>query len=155
MQQWLLGNGTASESFKCYPHTAIDRSGAGAGGTRNISGTTKYVVDLETLLPTYTKRDPRLFSPAATQQTGRIINHHKTLADCSFFPMNWTRVNDPRHQRKQRQKFIYRHNDLDHLGSLLECTSQRTKTNCIWICLFNGRGYCANQTNLWSSRKGV
>ncbi len=102
-------------------HDAIDRSGAGAGGTRNISGTTRYVVDLEDSLADLHHTDSALVFPSGyTANEGALSTLTRLLPDCHVFSDELNHASMIHGIRDGKStKHIYRHNDLDHLESLL------------------------------------
>ncbi len=102
-------------------HDAIDRSGAGAGGTRNISGTTRYVVDLENSLADLHHTDSALVFPSGyTANEGALSTLTRLLPDCHVFSDELNHASMIHGIREGKStKHIYRHNDLDHLESLL------------------------------------
>lgn len=102
-------------------HDAIDRSGAGAGGTRNISGTTRYIVDLEdSLADLHRKESALVFSSGYTANEGALSTIIKLLPECVVFSDELNHASMIHGIRDGKsEKRIYRHNDLDHLESLL------------------------------------
>ena len=102
-------------------HDAIDRSGAGAGGTRNISGTTRYVVDLEESLADLHHTESALVFPSGyTANEGALSTITRLLPDCHVFSDELNHASMIHGIRDGKStKHIYRHNDLDHLESLL------------------------------------
>lgn len=103
-------------------HDAIDATGAGSGGTRNISGTTVYHKRLEAeLADLHGKEDALLFTSA-------YIANDATLSTLpKLFPGLVILSDDLNHasmiegiRRNGGAKRIFRHNDLDHLRELLE-----------------------------------
>ena len=102
-------------------HEAIDRAGTGAGGTRNISGTTHYHVLLERELASLHSK------PAALVFTSGYVANDTALATlagqipgCIVYSdaLNHnSMIEGIRHGRSEKQ--IFRHNDAADLARLL------------------------------------
>ena len=103
-------------------HAAIDRSGAGTGGTRNISGTTLYHRALEAELADLHGKE------AALVFTSAYIANDATLSTLrTIFPGLIIYSDALNHasmiegvRRGGGLKRIFRHNDVAHLRALLE-----------------------------------
>ncbi|MBI1185969.1 MAG: 5-aminolevulinate synthase [Alphaproteobacteria bacterium] len=115
-----LGQGQ-NEEVLAAAHAAIDAVGAGAGGTRNISGTTSYHVDLERELAALHGKE------AALLFTSGYVSNDATLSTIAkLFPDLWIFSDAQNHasmiegiKRAKCQKRIFRHNDLQHLEAML------------------------------------
>lgn len=102
-------------------HEALDRSGAGAGGTRNISGTSRYVVDLESSLADLHHKEAALVFPSGyTANEGALSTITKLLPDCHVFSDELNHASMIHGIRDGKSvRHIYKHNDMEHLESLL------------------------------------
>ena len=114
-------------------HTALEMTGAGSGGTRNIAGTSHYHVALEHELATLHKKERALlFSSAYTANEWTLVALAKVLPGIHFLSdakNHNSLIMGIRHSRAL--KSIYRHNDMDHLEELLKAVVDIGQTPCI------------------------
>ncbi len=114
-------------------HTALDQTGAGSGGTRNIAGTSHYHVALEHELATLHKKPKALlFSSAYVANEWTLIALARILPNIEFVSDSKNHaslIEGMRHSRAP--KHIFEHNDLADLKAKLEDIVSRKKTPCI------------------------
>ncbi|WP_397394558.1 5-aminolevulinate synthase [Phenylobacterium sp.] len=101
--------------------SAIDEAGAGSGGTRNISGTTRYHVELELeLADLHGKESALLFTSGYVSNEASLSTLYKILPGLIVFSdaLNHnSMISGIRGGRGARH--VFRHNDLAHLEELL------------------------------------
>eukprot|EP01130_Rhizamoeba_saxonica_P017373 TRINITY_DN8403_c0_g1_i1.p1 TRINITY_DN8403_c0_g1~~TRINITY_DN8403_c0_g1_i1.p1 ORF type:complete len:540 (-),score=95.22 TRINITY_DN8403_c0_g1_i1:4-1623(-) len=103
-------------------HNAIDSNGAGSGGTRNIAGTNQYHIQLEEeLADLHKKEGALLFANCYMANQTTIPTLAKLIPGLVIYSdekNHASLIEGIRHSRCK--KYVFRHNDTDHLKSLLQ-----------------------------------
>jgi len=114
-------------------HTALDQTGSGSGGTRNIGGTSSYHVALENELATlHNKAKALLFSSAYVANEWALIALSRIIPDIHF-------VSDSQNHNSliiginhsRAAKTVFKHNNMEDLERILKEVKTKGQTPCI------------------------
>ena len=114
-------------------HTALEQTGAGSGGTRNIGGTSHYHVALELeLAKLHSKESALLYSSAYVANEWSLIALSKIIPNIVFLSDSKNHaslIQGIRHSGAD--KTIWQHNDMKQLEQQLAEISAQNQVPCI------------------------
>ncbi len=121
-----LGMGQHDEVIAAMQETA-GRLGVGAGGTRNISGTNRPLVELERSLADLHRKEAALvFTSGFVSNEAAISTIARLLPDCIIFSDQLNHASMIQGVRQSgMEKKIFRHNDTGHLRELLAAVDRK------------------------------
>ena len=116
--------------------------GSGSGGTRNISGTSTYHTDLEEKLANvHNKESALLFASAYTANQSTLWALGKKIKNIEIFSDELNHASLIQGIKNSGAKcHIFKHNDIDHLESLLKTTSIETPKLIVFESLYSMEG---------------
>jgi 5-aminolevulinate synthase len=126
-------------------HEAIDAVGAGSGGTRNISGTTHYHVELEAeLAELHGKQAALLFTSAYNANDATLSTLQKLIPGLHIFS------DEKNHAsmiagilRGGGEKHIFRHNDVEDLEAKLKLVPASAPKLIVFESVYSMDGHIA------------
>lgn len=114
-------------------HTALDHTGSGSGGTRNIGGSSHYHKALEHELAVLHKKERALlFSSAYVANEWTMIALAKIIPNIEFISDSNNHnsiIVGIQHSRANKQ--IFKHNDMQNLEECLQAATLCGKTPCV------------------------
>jgi len=121
-----LGMGQHPVTIAAMQDTA-GKLGVGAGGTRNISGTTRPLVELErSLADLHRKEGALVFTSGFVSNEAAISTIARLMPDCVIFSDQLNHASMIQGVRQSGvEKKIFRHNDADHLRELLASVDRK------------------------------
>src|ERR1051325_5678969 len=126
-------------------HDAIDEVGAGSGGTRNISGTTHYHVELEAeLADLHGKEASLLFTSAYIANDATLSTLQRLMPGLVIFSdekNHASMIEGIRHGGTEKR--LFRHNDFEHLEELLTKVPIATPKIIVFESLYPMAGHFA------------
>jgi len=126
-------------------HEAIDSVGAGSGGTRNISGTTHYHVELEReIADLHGKEQALLFTSAYVANEATLSTLAKLLPGCVIFSdekNHASMIEGIRHGGGEKR--IFRHNDIGDLEAKLKQVPRETPKVIAFESVYSMDGHIA------------
>ncbi len=136
-----LGMGRHPAVIKAMIETAV-RMGAGAGGTRNISGNSHAVVRLEKeLADLHLKEAALVFTSGYVSNEAALGTIGRLLPNCLFFSDAKNHASMIAGIRASgAEKRIFRHNDLGHLEKLLAETEPNRSRVIVFESLYSMDG---------------
>tara|TARA_Y100000994_G_scaffold5650_1_gene5315 strand:+ start:492 stop:1742 length:1251 start_codon:yes stop_codon:yes gene_type:complete len=120
----------------------INELGTGSGGTRNISGTSTYHVDLETLLADLHRKESALLFPSAyTANQSTLWTLCKNMEGIEVFSDELNHASLIQGiKNADVETHIFRHNDTEHLEELLNTANANTPKLIVFESLYSMEG---------------
>lgn len=136
-----LGMGQHPVTIAAMQDTAA-KLGVGAGGTRNISGTNRPLVELERSLADLHRKEAALvFTSGFVSNEAAIATIARLLPDCVIFSDQLNHASMIQGVRQSgMEKKIFRHNDTGHLRELLASVDRKRPKLIVFESIYSMDG---------------